>query len=88
MGQYLERGPSFIFLFHPALGPLWDVISQKLRGGALADRSEMVLEVQTLPSPPLPRLARDGAAFRHRLSAPLSHCTCTGRADARVHMIP
>ncbi|GFR51311.1 hypothetical protein Agub_g13676 [Astrephomene gubernaculifera] len=43
--QYLERGPGFIFLFHPALGPLWDVIAQKLSGGCLAAGSELVLEV-------------------------------------------
>ncbi|KAG2430555.1 hypothetical protein HXX76_010074 [Chlamydomonas incerta] len=42
--QYLEKGPGFIFLFHPALGPLWDVISQKLVGGGLAQGSELVLE--------------------------------------------
>jgi hypothetical protein len=42
---YLERGPGLIFLYHPALGPLWDVVAQKIRGGSLADRSEMVLEV-------------------------------------------
>jgi hypothetical protein len=43
--EYLAQGPGFIFLFHPALGPLWDVISQKIRGGALLDGSELVLEV-------------------------------------------
>ena len=43
--QYLERGPGFIFLFHPALGPLWAVIAQKLRGGSLAAGSELVLQV-------------------------------------------
>jgi hypothetical protein len=43
--EYLQHGPGFIFLFHPALGPLWDVISQKIRGGALLDGSELVLEV-------------------------------------------
>lgn len=32
MQDYLERGPGFIFLYHPALGPLWDVISQKVCG--------------------------------------------------------
>lgn len=45
VAEYLERGPGFIFLHHPALGPLWDVIAQKLRGGRLAPRSELVLEV-------------------------------------------
>ncbi|KAG2483471.1 hypothetical protein HYH03_017654 [Edaphochlamys debaryana] len=43
--QYLAQGPGFIFLFHPALGPLWDVISQKLMGGSLAQGAELVLEV-------------------------------------------
>jgi hypothetical protein len=45
VAEYLTRGPGFIFLFHPALGPLWDVAAQKLRGGSLAPRSELVLEV-------------------------------------------
>eukprot|EP00775_Hariotina_reticulata_P001592 gene1592-1932_t len=43
--EYLQQGPGFIFLYHPALGPLWDVIAQKIRSGALLDGSEMVLEV-------------------------------------------
>lgn len=40
--RYLDQGPGFIFLFHPALGPLWDVIAQKIRGGAVMDGSELV----------------------------------------------
>ena len=44
--QYLAKGPGFIFLFHPALGPMWDVIAQKIRGGALMHGSELVLEVR------------------------------------------
>jgi len=43
---YLARGPGFLFLFHPALGPLWDVVAQKLRGGALAPGAELVLEAR------------------------------------------
>ncbi|KAJ9518576.1 hypothetical protein QJQ45_018602 [Haematococcus lacustris] len=43
--QYLTDGPGFIFLFHPALGPLWSVISQKVQGGSLQQGSELVLEV-------------------------------------------
>ena len=43
--DYLDHGPSFIFLFHPSLGPLWDVVAQKLRGGSLAPKAEVVLEV-------------------------------------------
>ena len=49
--QYLEKGPGFIFLYHPALGPLWDVIAQKVRGGALAHGSELVLEVRLRCTP-------------------------------------
>ena len=33
--EYLDKGPGFIFLFHPALGPLWDVIGQKVRLAAV-----------------------------------------------------
>lgn len=43
--EYLDNGPGFIFLFHPALGPLWEVVSQKLRGGTLHERSEIQLEI-------------------------------------------
>ncbi|KAG1679276.1 hypothetical protein FOA52_009306 [Chlamydomonas sp. UWO 241] len=43
--QYLARGPGFICLYHPALGPVWEVIAQKISGGALHQGSEMVLEV-------------------------------------------
>jgi hypothetical protein len=45
VAQYLEQGPSFMFIFHPALGPLWDVVAQKIRGGGLELGSELVLEV-------------------------------------------
>ena len=47
--HFLKAGPNFIFLFHPSLGPLWDIIAQKLRGGALAPGSELVLEVRCFP---------------------------------------
>lgn len=43
--QYLRKGPGFIFLWHPSLGPLWDIIAQKVTGGALAPGSELILEV-------------------------------------------
>ena len=43
--QYLRQGPGFIFLWHPSLGPLWDIIAQKVTGGALAPGSELILEV-------------------------------------------
>lgn len=43
--KYLADGPGFIFLFHPALGPLWDVVAQKIQGGKIAHRSEVQIEV-------------------------------------------
>eukprot|EP00192_Tetraselmis_astigmatica_P009689 CAMPEP_0117698622 /NCGR_PEP_ID=MMETSP0804-20121206/29852_1 /TAXON_ID=1074897 /ORGANISM="Tetraselmis astigmatica, Strain CCMP880" /LENGTH=885 /DNA_ID=CAMNT_0005512935 /DNA_START=195 /DNA_END=2852 /DNA_ORIENTATION=+ len=43
--DYLDNGPGFVFLFHPALGPVWEVVQQKIRGGKLGSRSELVLEV-------------------------------------------
>lgn len=42
---YLENGPGFIFLFHPALGPLWDVVAQKINGGQMDEGSELQLEI-------------------------------------------
>ena len=42
---YLDRGPGFIFCADPAIGPLWDVTAQKIRGGKLHDRAEVRLEI-------------------------------------------
>jgi hypothetical protein len=43
--DYLRLGPSFSMTYHPALGPLYSVISQKIRGGRMAPRSELKLEI-------------------------------------------
>ena len=45
---YLDEGPGFIFCADPAIGPLWDVTAQKIRGGALRDRAEVRLEIAEL----------------------------------------
>lgn len=42
---FLERGPSFTFLYHPALGPLFSIIAQKIRGGKLGYGAECILEI-------------------------------------------
>lgn len=34
--EVIQQGPSAIFLFHPALGPLYSIIEQKIRRGKLA----------------------------------------------------
>jgi UTP---glucose-1-phosphate uridylyltransferase len=39
------KGPAFIFLFHPALGPLYPIIGQKLRKGRLSQYSELQLDI-------------------------------------------
>lgn len=46
--DFLSSGPSFIFLYHPALGPLYSIISQKLTGGRLAKKSELHLQIAEL----------------------------------------
>lgn len=46
--ETLELGPSCLILFHPALGPLYSVIRQKIRGGELALNSELQLEIADL----------------------------------------
>lgn len=40
--------PSFVASYHPALGPLYSVIAQKIQGGVLAKGSELHLEITEL----------------------------------------
>ncbi len=42
---YLEQGPNCFILFHPALGPLYSIVAQKIRKGRLAENAELQLEV-------------------------------------------
>lgn len=43
--EYVRMGPSSILLYHPALGPLYEVIRQKVKGGSLALGAELDLEI-------------------------------------------
>lgn len=43
--QFLHKGPSFLFNYHPALGPLYSVIAQKIQKGKMCSGSELYLEV-------------------------------------------
>ncbi len=45
LDEYLERGPDFLFLYHPALGPLYSLIRKKIMGGSIAKGSELILEL-------------------------------------------
>lgn len=38
----------FLIAYHPALGPLYSVIAQKIEGGSLAEGSELLLEIAEL----------------------------------------
>lgn len=42
---YLEDGPEFIFSTNPSIGPLWDVVEQKIQGGEIKKGSEVRLEI-------------------------------------------
>lgn len=46
--NYMKKGPAFIFLFHPALGPLYSIIAQKIHKGRLAKGSELRCEIAEL----------------------------------------
>lgn len=46
--EFLREGPRVITLFHPALGPCWEIIGQKIRGGKLEEGAEMQLEIADL----------------------------------------
>ncbi len=46
--SYLERGPSLLFHYHPALGPLREIVAQKLVGGRFEEDSELQLEIAEL----------------------------------------
>ena len=41
-------GPSFLLSYHPALGPLYSIIGQKVHGGRFAPGSELHLEIADL----------------------------------------
>jgi len=43
--EYLHHGPDLLFLYHPALGPLYSIIQQKIRGGHFGAKAELLLEI-------------------------------------------
>ncbi len=42
---YMKEGPSHLFLYHPALGPLFSLIQQKICRGKMEKDSELQLEI-------------------------------------------
>ncbi len=45
---FAKEGPPFLFSYHPSLGPLYSIIGKKVRGGKLANGSELQLEIADL----------------------------------------
>jgi len=43
--QFVTNLPPFFFSYHPALGPIYSVIAQKLKNGILHDNSELVIDI-------------------------------------------
>ncbi|MBN4066728.1 UTP--glucose-1-phosphate uridylyltransferase [Simkania negevensis] len=46
--DHVEQGPNFLFHYHPALGPLYSTIAQKIRRGRMAQGAELQLEISEL----------------------------------------
>ena len=45
---FFTNGPSFLMNYHPSLGPLFSIISQKIHGGRWAFGAELKLEIADL----------------------------------------
>lgn len=73
--NFFLYGPSFVFEYHPALGPLFEVIGQKLRRGRMHKGSELHLEIAELDAE---RLDVQGSLIL-TAATPLGHIDEMGR---------
>jgi hypothetical protein len=73
---FFTKGPSFIFLYHPALGPLYSVIRQKIRGGTISPGSELQLHIAELD---ISHINLQGSLLIHADSV-------MGHLDAKGHL--
>lgn len=69
---FLDDPLPFVIQLHPALGPLYNVIAQKLRAGHLAHGSHLLLEIAELS---VANLHLDGS-LQVRCTQPLGAGTC------------
>ncbi len=46
--EYIEKGPSFVLKYHPSLGPLYEIISQKLSAGVFVYGAHLELLIAEL----------------------------------------
>ncbi|NNM44100.1 MAG: hypothetical protein HKM07_07120 [Chlamydiae bacterium] len=75
--HFFLTGPSFLFLYHPALGPLYSIIAQKIRGGRLGFYSELQLN---LAEAYLENVDIEGSLLVHALQ-PLGKCNSSDRIE-------
>lgn len=73
--RLFTEGPSFIFRYHPSLGPYYSVIAQKIRRGRLNWGSEVQLEIAELD---IQDLDVEGSLIV-RAKAPMGHFDEEGR---------
>ncbi|MGE5195947.1 MAG: UTP--glucose-1-phosphate uridylyltransferase [Anaerolineae bacterium] len=79
--RFFIEGPSFICFYHPALGPIYSIIAQKIQGGRLARGSELQLEIAEL-------LMRDlhlDGSLRIQAHAVLGHFSSEGLIKYSEH---
>lgn len=46
--DFVATGASVAVILHPAIGPLWSVIAQKIRHGILQANAEMILDIEAV----------------------------------------
>lgn len=46
--QFIDKGPNLSVFFHPALGPFWEIIGQRVASGHLFPNAELELEIAEL----------------------------------------
>lgn len=71
----LKLQPSFLFFYHPSLGPLYSIIAQKVRGGKMAPGSELELD---LAEANIENLSLDGS-LRILATDPTGHRSESGQ---------
>lgn len=86
--SFFLSGPPFIFLYHPALGPQYEVISQKVFGGKLAMGSEMILRIADLQIKNLDldgslHISTDCVMGHHDHEGKLLHSNQTGKCTLK-----
>lgn len=67
--EFIKTGPSFYFNFHPAMGPLYSIIGQKIRKGKLGLGAELILEAAEIK---IDNLTLDGSLLI-QTKAPCGH---------------